>query len=135
MKTLAVFLSMMLLIALPPGCSQVQAEPAPITLPTGAEAVVNMCVSDVAVRMAVPEKAVKVISVFATEFKDASLGCPQPGNNYADVVTPGYIVKLEAAGMTCEYHTDETSSIAFYKVADSNSDAGVEDCCVAKTIK
>jgi hypothetical protein len=136
LKKLAAILSMLFLVALPTGCAHVQAEPAQATLPSGSENLVNLCISDVTARMAVPEKDVKVISVFSTEFRDTSLGCPQPGRGYADVITPGYIIKLDAAGMTCEYHTDKASSIAFYiavyQVAGSDSDE-VEDCCAVKT--
>jgi hypothetical protein len=136
LKKLAIILCMMFLAIFPPGCAQVKAEPAQAMFPSGSKILVNLCISDVAIRMAVPEKDVKVISVLSTEFRDASLGCPQPGYDYTDVITPGYIIKLDAAGMTCVYHTDETNSIAFYiavyQVANSGSDE-IEDCCMAKT--
>jgi hypothetical protein len=39
-----------------------------------------------------------VVSSTAENFRDASLGCPQPGMAYAQVITPGYRVLLEAGG-------------------------------------
>ena len=40
------------------------------------------------------------------EWSDASLGRPQPGMMYAQVITPGYLVVLEADGQQYTYHTD-----------------------------
>ncbi|NQS90931.1 MAG: hypothetical protein HQ574_00860 [Chloroflexi bacterium] len=37
-------------------------------------------------------------------FDDASLGVPDPGVTYEAVVTPGYIIILEAEGETYQYH-------------------------------
>lgn len=39
------------------------------------------------------------------EWPDASLGCPEPGMMYAQVITPGYHIVLEADGEEYEYHT------------------------------
>ncbi len=41
---------------------------------------------------------VTVTGVEATVWPDASLGCPQPDQFYAQVETPGYIVSLDVAG-------------------------------------
>ena len=52
--------------------------------------------------------AVEDIEVASTEqvdWPDASLGCPEPGAMYAQVITPGYRIVLEADGDTYEYHT------------------------------
>lgn len=40
----------------------------------------------------------RVISTEARDFPDASLGCPQPGMAYAQVITPGYVVLVEVDG-------------------------------------
>jgi hypothetical protein len=37
-------------------------------------------------------------------FSDASLGIEQPGVDYTQVITPGYIIILKADGKTYEYH-------------------------------
>ena len=49
---------------------------------------------------------IRLASVDAVEWSDASLGCPQPGMMYAQVITPGYRVVLEAEGQQYTYHTD-----------------------------
>lgn len=43
-------------------------------------------------------------------FSDASLGCPQEGQMYAQVVTPGYIFLFTYQGVTYEYHTSQDGS-------------------------
>jgi hypothetical protein len=42
------------------------------------------------------------------DWPDTSLGCPEPGMMYAQVITPGYAFVLEAAGEQYEVHTDQT---------------------------
>ncbi len=54
---------------------------------------------------------VEIVSVEAVEWPDSSLGCPKPGQNYLMVITPGYLVVLEAGGERYEYHTNQESSI------------------------
>jgi hypothetical protein len=46
----------------------------------------------------------KTVEVEYTEFADPSLGVPQPGAVYEQVITPGYIIILEADGEFYEYH-------------------------------
>jgi hypothetical protein len=39
---------------------------------------------------------------------DSSLGCPKPGEFYAQVITPGYRVTVQYQGETVEVHTDQS---------------------------
>jgi hypothetical protein len=41
-----------------------------------------------------------------TTWNDSCLGCPQTGENCAQVVTPGYRIVLRVSDATYEYHTD-----------------------------
>lgn len=50
-------------------------------------------------------------SVDAMNWPDASLGCPQPGILYAQVMTPGFQIMLEAIGQAFTYHTDTTERV------------------------
>lgn len=54
----------------------------------------------------VPGVEITVKSVEFTEWSDASLGNPQPGEAYAQVITPGFKIVLTAGGEDYEYHTD-----------------------------
>jgi hypothetical protein len=58
-------------------------------------------------RLGVSETDVRVERVEPREWPDASLGCPQPGVLYAQVLTSGYLVVLGGGGKQLEYHTDE----------------------------
>lgn len=52
------------------------------------------------------------LSILATkevEWPDTSLGCPKPGEVYLQVITPGYVVRVQASdGTEYEVHTDAT---------------------------
>ncbi|MDX1408310.1 MAG: hypothetical protein R3330_09255, partial [Saprospiraceae bacterium] len=44
---------------------------------------------------------------------DSSLGCPQKGMVYADVLTPGYLIVLSADGREYEYHTSKGTEVVY----------------------
>ncbi|MEO8445358.1 MAG: hypothetical protein ABI567_10180 [Gammaproteobacteria bacterium] len=50
----------------------------------------------VAEMLGIEPTAVRVISSEPRDFPDGSLGCPQPGMAYAQVITPGFEVLVEA---------------------------------------
>ena len=64
----------------------------------------DLAVADLAARLSVNPAAITVQVVEPIEWPDASLGCPQPGMMYAQVVTPGYRIVLEVNGKSYEYH-------------------------------
>jgi len=49
---------------------------------------------------------VGLIGYTEEQWNDTSLGCPQPDGMYAQVITPGYNVRLFIDGAELEYHTD-----------------------------
>lgn len=82
-------------------------------IPPGAEQVVALARRDLAQRLKRTETTIQVASMEAVEWSDASLGCPEPGMAYAQVITPGYRLILTANGERHEYHTDQGQR-AFY---------------------
>lgn len=60
---------------------------------------------DLASRLKVAEDAVALESIEAVDWNDSSLGCPQPGYMYLQVITPGYRVVLRAEGATYAYRS------------------------------
>jgi heat shock protein HslJ len=50
--------------------------------------------------------AIRLTRMEEVEWRDSSLGCPKPGMNYLQVITPGHLIVLEAQGRSYEYHTD-----------------------------
>ena len=64
-------------------------------------------IADAATQLGVTPDQIEVVETERTEWPDASLGCPQPDQVYAQVVTPGFRVVVAAAGTQLEYHTDK----------------------------
>ena len=82
-----------------------------ITLPDGSEPLVNLARRDLAQNLGIAQSAIKLTSVEVVNWADTSLACPQPGEYYAQVITPGFNIKLEAGGITYEYHTDRVKRV------------------------
>lgn len=61
---------------------------------------------DLAGRLGVDEDQVIVAAGEATTFTDASLGCPEPGLDYAAGNTDGYVLTLRHGSRDYTYHTD-----------------------------
>lgn len=80
-------------------------------LPPGSADAVRLAKEDLARRLDVSPEDVQVVSIEAVQWPDTSLGCPQPGMMYAQVITPGFRVLLEAEGETYQYHTDRAARV------------------------
>ena len=61
-------------------------------------------VRDLAEELGIPAGDVRVVESGETTWPDASLGMPEPGMMYAQMLTEGFRVVLEAAGKRYEYH-------------------------------
>ncbi len=77
---------------------------APPELPEDAESLVMLAKFDLTLKTGIDIEEIKTTSITKNNFEDASLGVPDPGVEYASVVTPGYIIILEADGETYQYH-------------------------------
>ncbi len=65
---------------------------------------VNEAKADLTTRAKVAPDAITLTSAQAVEWNDSSLGCPMEGQMYLQVITPGYLIVLEAAGKEWKYH-------------------------------
>jgi bacterioferritin (cytochrome b1) len=63
-------------------------------------------IADAAKRWGVPADQIEVVSNEPHEWSSAALGCPKPGEMYAQVITPGYVVLLQTGDQRIEYHLD-----------------------------
>ncbi len=68
------------------------------------EGIVEQARRDLAARLSLPADEIRVIEARAVTWPDSSLGCPEPGRMYLQVLTPGYLVILEAQGQRYAYH-------------------------------
>jgi hypothetical protein len=80
--------------------------PAPMVGDPAARPAVEAVLRDAAARLGVPREQLVVERVEEREWPDTSLGCPQPGFLYAQVITPGYLIIVSGAGQRLEYHTN-----------------------------
>ena len=62
---------------------------------------------DLAQRLGLSESGITVNSVEQTEFPDAALGAPVEDEMSAQVITPGWRMRLTANGQTYEYRATE----------------------------
>jgi hypothetical protein len=65
---------------------------------------VNEAKADLTTRANVSPDAITLKNAQAVEWGDTSLGCPAPGIFYAQMITPGYLIVLNAGGKEWEYH-------------------------------
>ncbi len=84
--------------------SGAQAQPAAPAQPSPDALEAAPAVADLAARLGVEPGEIAVESVQAETWPDASLGLPEPGMMYAQVVTSGHVVTLSCAGRTYVYH-------------------------------
>ncbi len=73
--------------------------------------VVRLASEALASELNVPREQITVVRFEAHDWPDSSLGCPQPGRTYLQVITPGYRVILAAGGREYEYHTNQTAMV------------------------
>lgn len=70
----------------------------------GLKPYIDIAVGDLAQRLSVGVDQIEVISATLKEWPDASLGCPQPGMQYAQVMTDGALIVLSSGGKSYNYH-------------------------------
>ena len=61
--------------------------------------------------LGIPVSEITIVSATPEEWPDSCLGIETPGIMCAQVITPGYLVELEADGVQYAYHTDQTGAI------------------------
>ena len=81
-----------------------QATPIATASPVPTNESLQFAVMDLAQRLAVDPAAITVIAVEDVTWSDSSLGCPEPGMAYMQVLTPGQRIRLGVDGRVFEYH-------------------------------
>jgi len=90
-------------VRLPRVPAQAPAEPA-----TAPAASLEKIKADAAARANVTIESVQVISSERTAWNDGSLGCPQPGEFYTQMLTSGYRVRIAAGSEKLDYRLAES---------------------------
>lgn len=66
--------------------------------------------ADLAQRLSVSISDISLVDAKEVTWPDGSLGCPQPGMFYTQVLTSGYLIKLKYDSRDFEYHAGKAGS-------------------------
>ncbi|MCE9645599.1 MAG: hypothetical protein K8S20_06330 [Chloroflexi bacterium] len=76
-----------------------------------AQKMIQLAKLSLAGKLKISENKIHLAEMVAMAWPDTSLGCPQEGIVYAQVVTPGFQILLETMGQTFSYHTDDSERV------------------------
>ena len=66
---------------------------------------IDTAIADLAERLGVDPQEITTVSAVLVTWPDGSLGCPQPGMEYAQVLQDGSIIELRYAAKVYRYHS------------------------------
>jgi hypothetical protein len=113
-RSIRLFLSIVASLLLAAGCGEDEGsgESPQATIPRdNIPAPVQRAIETAAADAGVSASEVGLISFEEVEWNDTGLGCPELGGMYAQVITPGFDVRLLIDGDEREYHTDMTTAV------------------------
>lgn len=76
-----------------------------VEIPAQAVDAVARARADMSEQLGISQEQIVVVSIEDVQWRDASLGCPQPGMMYAQVITPGYRMILKSGEKQFKYHS------------------------------
>ena len=82
-------------------------------LSSGLESLIEKSKEDLAHRLSISISQINLVEARGVVWPDASLGCPQPGMAYAEVLTPGYLILLNAGSKEYEYHASKGTEVVY----------------------
>lgn len=85
----------------------------PTPADSGLQNLIDKATADLAQRLTISANEIILLEAMSVVWPDSSLGCPQEGMAYAQVLTPGYLIRLEYAGNKFEYHAGKDASITY----------------------
>jgi hypothetical protein len=80
-------------------------------LPDNVQNLLDTAKADLAQQLSIPLSEINLVMALEATWPDSSLGCPQPGAAYAQVLTDGFLIRLEANGIIHEYHGDTNGQV------------------------
>lgn len=83
---------------------------AQLTTETEKQNLVNQAKDDLAKKTGLAASEIILKDAQSMTWPDTSLGCPKPGFMYAQVLTPGYRILLQAGGKTYDYRGATSSN-------------------------
>jgi hypothetical protein len=88
-------------------------QPVPKASVPGLQSLIEKAKEDLAQRLTISINEIILLETTSVVWPDASLGCPQPGMTYAQMLTPGYLILVEASGKIYEYHANKATYVIF----------------------
>jgi len=85
------------------------------------QSLIDKAKNDLAQRLSISITQINVVDAKAVTWSNSSLGCPQPGMVYAEVLTPGCLILLNANGQDYEYHVGKGSEVLYCEKPTSPS--------------
>ena len=81
--------------------------------PSGLTNITKKAKDDLAHRLSISTEQINVLEARDVIWSDSSLGCPQAGMVYAQVLTPGYLIRLEYNDQQYEYHAGKSLEVIY----------------------
>lgn len=76
-----------------------------ISLGPGLQRLVDLAKQDLAARIGLEQAEIKIVQAEYVTWRDSSVGCPQPGYQYTQVLTNGSDIRLSANKHVYHYHS------------------------------
>lgn len=83
------------------------------SMPAPLQNLIDKAKTDLAQRLSISITLIRFIEVDEVTWPDSSLGCPQDGMAYAQVLTPGYLIRLEYSNNQYEYHSGKGAEVIY----------------------
>lgn len=79
----------------------------------GLESLIEKAKEDLAQRLSISTTQISLVESMEVEWPDSSLGCSQQGMYYLQVITPGYLIRIQALDRVFEFHTNKGNQIVY----------------------
>ena len=83
--------------------------------------VARLAIDALAADLQIARDGIQIDTIRAVEWRDSSVGCPQPGRSYMQVITPGHKVTLRANGQIHVVHEAKGSAIVCHNASAMGS--------------
>jgi hypothetical protein len=92
---------------------------APTPANAAMQSLIEKAKEDLAQRLSISPAQINLVELTEVEWSDSGLGCPQPGMDYLQVITPGYLILLEVNAQNYEYHSNRDTYFVYCEKPDS----------------
>ncbi len=88
---------------------------APVIAPAAYPPAVVAAINDLSKRTGIPAEEIVLVTAEDMQWNDSCLGLAAPDEMCLQVITPGFLIILEAGGIQYEYHTNMDGSVLRYR--------------------